>query len=83
MVCFYPIHSGGFRGGPGAPPGPKFSQFHAVFHKIWQNHMLAPPPPQEGWRPLLRGILDPALIHTIWKIKEVSLFIRPMRTENF
>ena len=36
-----------------APPrGPKFSQFHAVFRKIWQNHMLAPLPP-EGWRPLL------------------------------
>ena len=33
-------------GGPGSRPpphGPKFSQFHAVFHKIWQNHMLAPP----------------------------------------
>ena len=45
----------------GAPPsyGPKFSQFHTVFHKIWQNHMLAPP--LEGWRPLLRGILDPPL----------------------
>ena len=38
--------SGGFRGGaPGARPphGPKFSQFHVVFRKIWQNHMLAPP----------------------------------------
>ena len=34
----------------GAPPmlvspyDPKFSQFHVVFRKIWQNHMLAPPP---------------------------------------
>ena len=28
-----------------APPyGPNFSQFHAVFRKIWHNHMLAPPP---------------------------------------
>ena len=29
----------------GTPPahGPKFSQFHAVFRKIWQNHMLVPP----------------------------------------
>ena len=27
-----------------APPrGPKFFQFHAVFGKFWQNHMLAPP----------------------------------------
>ena len=27
-----------------APPyGPKFSQFHVVFWKIWQNHILVPP----------------------------------------
>ena len=28
----------------GVPPpyGPKFSQFHAVFRKIWHNRMLAP-----------------------------------------
>ena len=25
------------------PPGSKFFQFHAVFGKIWQNGMLAPP----------------------------------------
>ena len=25
--------------------GPKFSQFHAVFGKIWQNCMLVPSPP--------------------------------------
>ena len=32
--------------GPTAPPpGPKCSQFHAVFCKMWQNHMLAHPPP--------------------------------------
>ena len=53
------ILSGGFGGGGRAPYGPKFSQFHAVFRKIWQNYMLAPP--LESWRPLLRGILDPAL----------------------
>ena len=40
--------------------GPKFSQFHAVFLKIWQNHCWRPPPPGD-WRPLLRGILDPTL----------------------
>ena len=48
----------------GGAPGPKFSQFHAVFRKVWQNHMLTTP-----WRigvpgglaPLLRGILDPPL----------------------
>ena len=38
--------SGGFRGGH--PYSPNFSQFHAVFCKIWQNHMLAPPPPRAG-----------------------------------
>ena len=37
----------------GAPPyGPNFSQFYAVFRKMWQNHMLAPPgglaPPPTG-----------------------------------
>ena len=43
-------------GAPGHPPGPKCSQFHAVFLKIicWRT-------PLEGWRPLLRGILDPPL----------------------
>ena len=33
-------------GGRVPPYGPKFSQFHVVFRKIWQNHMLAPPPPR-------------------------------------
>ena len=28
---------------PPPPPGSKFFQFHAVFGKIWQNRMLAPP----------------------------------------
>ena len=38
--------SGRFRGRPPPPAryGPKFSQFHAVFRKIWQNHMLVPQP---------------------------------------
>ena len=39
------ITSGGFRGGRPPPPrAPKFFRFHAVFGKIWQNRMLAPPP---------------------------------------
>ena len=53
--------SGGFRGGaPGAPPySPKFSQFHAVFlRNLAKSYVGAP---LEGWRPLLRGILDPPL----------------------
>ena len=42
------------RGAPRrmSPHSPKFSQFHAVFRKIWQNDMLAPP--HHGWHPLLR-----------------------------
>ena len=39
-------NSGGFRGRRArAPLRPKFSQFHAVFWKIWQFCMLAPPGP--------------------------------------
>ena len=34
---------GGAPGMPLAFYGPKFSQFDAVFRKIWQNHMLAHP----------------------------------------
>ena len=57
-MSFVQEYSGGLRGVLKRPPhGPQFSQFHAVFHKIWQNHMLASP--LEGWRPFLRGILDP------------------------
>ena len=44
-----------------APSGSKFFQFHAVFGKIWQNLMLAPPPPG-SWRPHLGEILDPPLL---------------------
>ena len=40
---------------------PKFSQFHAVLGKIWQNRILPPP---EGWRPDLGEILDPPLFTT-------------------
>ena len=39
------------RGGaPGARPpyGPKFSLFHAVFQKIWENNRSAPPPGRVG-----------------------------------
>ena len=53
--------SGGSKGGArDAPPGPKFFQFHAVFGKIWQHCMLAPPP-LGSWRPLIGEILDPPL----------------------
>ena len=43
-------------GSKGGSYGPKFSQYHAVFSKIWQNRML------EGWRHLLRAILDQPLV---------------------
>ena len=52
--------SGGSRGREGRPPGPKFFQFHAVFGKIWQDRMLAPPL-LGSWRPILGEILDPPL----------------------
>ena len=57
------VYSGGFKGAH-PPYGPKFSQIHAVFRKIWQNHMLVPPP--QGWLPLLRGILDPPLVYELF-----------------
>ena len=44
LLFVYVCKSVADLGGP--PQGPKFSQFHAVFRKIWQNHMLALPP----WR---------------------------------
>ena len=47
----------------GAPPPrvPKIFRFHAVFGKIWQNHMLAPPIPLwgVGAPPPPGEILDP------------------------
>ena len=47
------VISGGSKGGAGdAPPGSKFFQFHAVFGKIRQICVLAPPgelaPPPRG-----------------------------------
>ena len=54
------LGSGGSKGGRAPAWGPKFFQFHAVFGKIWQNHMLAPPP--RSWCPLLGEILDPPLL---------------------
>ena len=44
---------GGREGRVPSPPGSKFFQFHAVFGKIWQNRILAPPgelapPPREN-----------------------------------
>ena len=49
----------GARGTHAPSPGSKFFQLHAVFKKIWQNRMLAPP---GSWRPLLGEILDPPLM---------------------
>ena len=42
-------------GAPSAHPhGPKFSQFYAVFRKIWQNRMSASPPPRRVCAPSYR-----------------------------
>ena len=63
---FSPVHltSGGFRGGAGGtPPGTQILSIHAVFRKIWQNRLLAPPPPPGSWCPPPPGeILDPPLL---------------------
>ena len=45
-MCKAVADLGGARGA--RPPwAPKFFRFHAVFRKIWQYRMLAPPPPGE------------------------------------
>ena len=54
---FQKVHSGGSKGvRPRPPPGTKLFLISCSFGKIC---MLAPS--LEGWRPLLRGILDPPL----------------------
>ena len=69
--------SGGSKGGA-SPLGSKFFQSHAVFGKIWQNRMLAPP------RIFLGEILDPPLdsdqilrvrIAVQWRIKDFPVFL--------
>ena len=47
--CFVSVVDLGGREGRAPPPppwAPKFFRFHAVFGQIWQNRMLAPPPPR-------------------------------------
>ena len=61
------IISGGSKGAPTSSPachthGPKFSQFHAVFRKIWQSHMLATPPPDGLCPPLRESWIRPLLL---------------------
>ena len=56
QMCFFVTFSchvcSGVSKGARFPWGSKFFQFHAVFGKIWQNRMLAPPgelaPPPRG-----------------------------------
>ena len=54
LMTIYVADLGGAQGAraPRLPPlpAPKFFRFHAVFGKIWQNHMLAPP--LGSWPPL-------------------------------
>ena len=58
--------SGGSKGGArdAHPWGSKFFQFHAVFGKIWQNRMLAPPP--EELAPPPRGNPGSATVPLLW-----------------
>ena len=68
--------------GASPPHGPKFSQFHAVFRKFWQFRMLATP---GRLAPLLRGILDPALIvePTAWEaFNQTIVKIRCMKFKS-
>ena len=52
------------------PLGSKFFRFAvAVFGKIWQIRMLAPP---EGWRPHFGEILDSPLYWNSFLLKVVS-----------
>ena len=67
--CPFPVTD--LRGGGASTYGPKFSQFHAVFRKIWQNHMLTSP---GGLASPLRGILDSSTKNTnIGKIRYICL----------
>ena len=55
-------NSGGSKGGAPAacpPTAQNFLNFMQFFGKCWRNRRLEPP--LKGWRPLLRGILDPPL----------------------
>ena len=60
----------------GAAPGtrppydPNFSQCHAVFRKIWQNHMLAPP---RGLAPPPTGNLGSAPVKVMFSLVSVCL----------
>ena len=58
---------GGARGARAPPPPrvPKFFRFHAVFGKIWQNCMLAPPLSSRELGAPPGEILDPPLISAI------------------
>ena len=79
-----PMSSGGSKGGARDarfPRGSKCFQFHAVFGKIWQNRMLAPP--RESWRPLLGEILDPPLMSRVYaRLEHEFLCFRTIATLN-
>ena len=77
----------------GTPPahattyGPKFSRFHAVFRKIWRNHMLAPlpscrglvPPPTDNSRsaPVGQHIARPCTT-----VPLTALFTKPLARQS-
>ena len=68
-------------GAPGARPpyGPKFSRFHAVFRKIWQNRMLAPPP--RGLAPPPTG--NPGSAPALWNFRPESPPPPPTSKKNW
>ena len=59
--------------GDAPPPGPKFFQFHAVFGKIGQNRMLAPPP--EELAPPPRGNPGSATGYFLWNFLYYSIYL--------
>ena len=58
--------------------GPKCSQFHEVFRKIWQNHMLAPPTLRRVGTPSYgESWIRPCIIMVIEVIKQWSPLHEP------
>ena len=58
---------------------PKFSQFHTVFWKAWQNRMLSPPPPPGGSlgnpESAPEFVIDIFLLSLSWCTAQIRSFI--------
>ena len=66
--------SGGSEGGGAPNYGPKFSQFYAVFWKIWQICMLAPLPGGLASRPTRNPGSVPGNCPIFWAYAERAIF---------